>query len=179
MGSFLCRNTVTDQESPEMKYLRQKICYLEKVLETKRVDELEYLRRGNTIQPKTIPTTDDNGGHTNANLSDKSTLHTVSEYNAYKYIDSILENPDTNISWLPDSVERKIYKNMFMLILNVIETTLENTGVHFAGHRLGFVIDPIMEPSIAPIMKPSIAPIVEPNATMSHNSQECPIVFQL
>lgn len=131
MGLSLCTARNSEQISGE---------------ETKLRDELEYLRKENTYCEHALQTFKENRssehGLTLTNLSDKE-LREKSETNISKYIESILADPKTNISWLPDSVERKIYKNVAMLLLNAMETTVENTEVHMLGHSLRFVVDPI------------------------------------
>jgi hypothetical protein len=45
----------------------------------------------------------------------------VSKTQLNLHIDKLLANSKSNISWLPDFVERKLYQNIFGLILNVLD----------------------------------------------------------
>ena len=58
-------------------------------------------------------------------------------------MDKILKDPSTNIYWLPDVVERKLYENIATVALNAIESTLDTSQVNFLGHKLRFIVDPM------------------------------------
>ena len=52
------------------------------------------------------------------------------------YIQKLLDDPDCNVSWMPDSVEAKLYANMLNLMLNIIDESLEGTVIRFLGQTL-------------------------------------------
>jgi len=62
----------------------------------------------------------------------------INQESLEKYIDSLLADKDTNIKLLPDFVERKIYSNVFSILLRLMDDTLENTSISFLGHRIVF-----------------------------------------
>lgn len=73
--------------------------------------------------------------------SDSSFTRRTTEINKEsleKYIDSLLADKNTNIKFLPDFVERKIYSNVFSILLRLMDDTLENTSISFLGHRIVF-----------------------------------------
>ncbi len=53
-----------------------------------------------------------------------------------EYIKKLLDNPDCNVSWMPDSVESKLYSNILNLILNIVDEALEGTEIRFLGQTL-------------------------------------------
>mgnify|MGYP003980285791 FL=1 len=129
------KNDITNQESKNTHTIN------------KLTDENEYLKTINNTLEKEISVLKSNissdGGLSLTNLS-TSELRIISEKNVDVIIDKILSNPDTNIKWMPDVVEKKIYKNIAMIALNAFETTIENSGIHFLGQRIKFVMDPII-----------------------------------
>jgi len=66
------------------------------------------------------------------------------------FVDNILNNPDTNIYWLPDIVERRLYKKIAIIIVNLLESTVENSDITFLGHKIRFVMDQELD---SPIQK--------------------------
>jgi len=60
----------------------------------------------------------------------------VSKDKLNDYIDKLLENSDTNISYLPDFVEKKIYTNILGIALNILDDILETTSINFIGHKI-------------------------------------------
>ena len=49
------------------------------------------------------------------------------------------------IYWLPDVVERRLYKNIATIIINLLESTIENSDITFLGHKIRFVMDPQLD----------------------------------
>lgn len=59
-----------------------------------------------------------------------------------KYVDEMLENQDINIYGFPDVIEKQIYRNMFTMLLNVIDHTLDTSEIILFGHKIVFDIQP-------------------------------------
>lgn len=53
-----------------------------------------------------------------------------------KYIKEMLEDENANIGWMPDFVEKKIYENVFTLLLGLLETNIEKTNIEILGHKI-------------------------------------------
>ena len=83
-------------------------------------------------------------GLTLTNL-DASELRKMSEQRLSSIVQDMLDDPDTNIPWLPDFVERKLYMNIFTIAMNMFERVIEDTQLHFMGHQLQMVVDPILK----------------------------------
>lgn len=69
-------------------------------------------------------------------------MSTVSDESIDKYIQKLLDNPNTNMSLVPDSLERKLYKLIFETILTKVNETLDRTEVKLLGHKLKIVLVP-------------------------------------
>ena len=57
-------------------------------------------------------------------------------------VEDILNNERMNIKYLPDFVERAIYKNVLNLFINVLDRAVSSVHIKFLGHQLSFDIDP-------------------------------------
>lgn len=55
-----------------------------------------------------------------------------------QYIDSLMGDKATNIAFLPDFVERKIYTNVFAILLRLLDDTLDKSAISLLGHRVVF-----------------------------------------
>lgn len=111
-------------------------------------DENEYLKKVNISLIKEINQLKENmnkdTGISLTTLSNKE-IKIQSEKKIEEFVQNILDNPDTNISWLPDVVERRLYKNIATIIINLLESTIENSDITFLGHKIRFVIDPQLD----------------------------------
>lgn len=144
MGSVCTKKSIREQIKEEMFLLSTENNYkINKIQE-----ENEYLKKVNITLENQIATlksnSDSENGLSLTSLSSKN-IKILSEKKINEYIENILKNPDTNISWLPDIVEKKIYKNIITLSLNVLETTIENSNIELLGHKINFVLDPIIK----------------------------------
>ncbi len=111
-------------------------------------DENEYLKKVNLSLTKEINQLKENmnkdTGLSLTTLSNKE-IKIQSEKKIEEFVQNILDNPDTNISWLPDVVERRLYKNIATIIINLLESTIENSDITFLGHTIRFVMDPQLD----------------------------------
>jgi hypothetical protein len=115
--------------------------------ESKIIDENIYLnKRIQDLETKIILMTDLQNEPKTSNLtlrnvsSDRLKLDSAIQID--KFVKEILSNPETNVSWLPDAVESRLYKNFANVALKGIENLLESSHIIFMGHKLSFVIDP-------------------------------------
>lgn len=111
-------------------------------------DENEYLKKVNLSLIKELNQLKENmnkdTGLSLTTLTNKE-IKIQSEKKIEEFVQNILDNPDTNISWLPDVVERRLYKNISTIIINLLESTIENSDITFLGHTIRFVMDPQLD----------------------------------
>lgn len=69
-------------------------------------------------------------------VNEKRNRSPINRNGLEQYIDKLLSDPNTNISFLPDIVEKKLYQNILTLILNIMDNTLEHTNIQFLGQTL-------------------------------------------
>ena len=69
-------------------------------------------------------------------------LQELSKRKIDEYVEQLLTDETVNISYLPDFVEKKIYKNVFSLLIGLLNNVLGTTAVKLLGHQLTFMITP-------------------------------------
>lgn len=55
----------------------------------------------------------------------------------------MLENPEINIYGFPDAIEKQIYRNMFNMLLNMLDHTLDTSEIVLFGHKIVFDVKPL------------------------------------
>lgn len=73
---------------------------------------------------------------------DAETTKKLIQNNLRKQVKEILADETKNISWLPDSVEEKIYLNVLTILSNSIISTLEATKMEILGQEITFKVGP-------------------------------------
>jgi len=58
------------------------------------------------------------------------------------YIDDFLQDEEIN-SCLPDKMERKMYKNVLVKTITLLEKVLETTEIQILNHRIRLVLEPM------------------------------------
>jgi polyhydroxyalkanoate synthesis regulator phasin len=74
--------------------------------------------------------------------TDKVKLSELSKERVDAFVEELLNDENVNIKYLPDFVERQIYRNVFSLLINVLENMLNTTNVQFMGHTITFDLKP-------------------------------------
>lgn len=69
-------------------------------------------------------------------------LHGLSKKKINEFVDQLLSDINVNIAYLPDFVERQIYKNVLSIILGILDNTLNTTSINFMGHQLTISMQP-------------------------------------
>lgn len=63
------------------------------------------------------------------------------------YVDEMLKNQDINIYGFPDVIEKQIYRNVFNMLLNILDHTLDTSEVVLFGHKIVFDVKPLDVPT--------------------------------
>ena len=116
MGLCESKNDVFAEIVNENEELKKQIKYLKSVLQEKRKEKPRLKKVGMKIETP------------------------ISKEAIENYVDKILENEDMNISYLPDFVEKKIYENIFSILLNLLDDIMENIQINILNHKLVFDI---------------------------------------
>lgn len=62
-------------------------------------------------------------------------------------VNRIMANDNINQRYIPDAVERRMYRNVVKVVIGMAQELTENSSIQVLGHRLSFTLVPI-EPSI-------------------------------
>lgn len=69
---------------------------------------------------------------------DKPVGSRLSKERLKDFVEKMIKDEDVNIDYLPDFVERKIYTNVFNLLINLLDETASTAGIDVLGHRIEF-----------------------------------------
>jgi len=69
-------------------------------------------------------------------------IKNISKQKISEFVNNILKDEAINIKYFPDWVERKLYNNIFTILINLLDNLLEGTNINFLGHQLTFDIKP-------------------------------------
>lgn len=74
-------------------------------------------------------------------------LQELSKQRIDEFVEKLLADKNVNIGYLPDFVERQIYKNVFNLLIGLLDDTISTTSIKMLGHNLTFNIAPDIKES--------------------------------
>ena len=76
------------------------------------------------------------GSNINNDTNVNELLSLLSREHINKYVEEMLMDEETNIKFLPDVVERQIYRNVFRLSIKLINKILNTMSFQMVGHKL-------------------------------------------
>ena len=62
-----------------------------------------------------------------------------------EYVDKLLQNNNINLSFAPDSVEKKLYVELLTSLFTLIENTLQTIEFKFLNRRITLIMEEIKE----------------------------------
>lgn len=62
-----------------------------------------------------------------------------------EFVEKMLENSEINVYGFPDAIEKQIYRNIFSMLLNMLESGLDTAEIRLMGHKIQFQIQPISD----------------------------------
>lgn len=69
-------------------------------------------------------------------------LTRISKSQINKFVDELLDDEDVNSKYIPDFVERQLYRNIFKILLGTLDNLFDSTSVKFMGHQITFDLQP-------------------------------------
>ncbi|MEX0596472.1 MAG: hypothetical protein WD512_08210, partial [Candidatus Paceibacterota bacterium] len=60
----------------------------------------------------------------------------VSKVRIQEVVDKMIADQNINIGYLPDIVERQMYKNMFNILLNLLNELSDGVSIKILGHQI-------------------------------------------
>ena len=80
--------------------------------------------------------------NTNLNTLSMQALEERLQVSVAKLVDNMLENDNVNSSIIPDYVERKIYTNVFTILIGIMKETIDDTSINLLNQNIKFVMTP-------------------------------------
>jgi hypothetical protein len=57
-----------------------------------------------------------------------------------KIVDQLISKKDVNMSYVPDVVEKEIYKNLIIYFFGIFKEVVDSTKIEFLDHEITFII---------------------------------------
>ena len=76
------------------------------------------------------------------NVNGKVRLKAISKKRIEDYTEFLIQDKETNIGWMPDFVERKLYRNVFEILINLLTGIAESTSLKILGHEITLDLEP-------------------------------------
>lgn len=58
-------------------------------------------------------------------------------------VERYLKNEHVNSTFIPDFIEKRLYRNMLKLVTGILKDTIKNTNVEVLGHKITLSMTPI------------------------------------
>lgn len=109
------------KKDAELKELKKELKALKKINENLKKEEVEQIR---------------------TRIKDGLDEDKLSEDQIKVFVDELLKDQDVNIGVIPDWAERRIYENVFNILINLLKKTVETSSIKFIGHEVGLEMRP-------------------------------------
>jgi hypothetical protein len=148
----------------ELSDARQELKDMKKQVKTLKSinSKLEHkLQEENNISDITISVDGENISMDNREIdlsNEQATkLNEISRKRINKFVEEILDDQNINIKYLPDFVERQIYRNVFNILINLLDNLFDKTTLRFMGHKLTFDLQPLLDEDLKKIQEDQVA----------------------
>lgn len=102
--------------------------------------EIDSLKSINDDLEKSLKDKNELIGKLGENITDsddvKQLVDMLSKEQINKYVEDLLADENTNIKYLPDFVEKQIYRNIFKLSIKLINKIMNSTSFEIVNHKL-------------------------------------------
>lgn len=76
------------------------------------------------------------------NVKQKIKLTELSKDRIEEFVEELVSDENVNIGYLPDFVEKQIYRNVFTMLIGLLDNVIDSTNIEFMGHEITFDIHP-------------------------------------
>lgn len=67
---------------------------------------------------------------------------TLSKDEIKRFVDDLLSDEDINIGLLPDAIEKPLYNNILIILMKLVQHSLDDLKISFMGHDLKISLEP-------------------------------------
>ena len=118
MGNFKSKA----EDSDEVKFKKAKKIEKEK----KETEEIRKVEENEKVEKK-----------------ETKNISRISEEKIDEFVNEILKDQNININYFPDAVERKLYRNVLILVFSLLNKTVDSASIKVIGHEIKITINPI------------------------------------
>ena len=68
-------------------------------------------------------------------------INSVSSNTLDEIIDKLISNKDVNMTYIPDAVERQIYRNLLIYFFGILKEVIRSSKIEFFNHEITFTIN--------------------------------------
>ncbi len=76
-------------------------------------------------------------------IEEKDSNSHISVEKLDEFVDEILRDQNININYFPDAVERKLYRNVLILVFSLLNKSIDTASIQFIGHEIKFTMSPL------------------------------------
>ena len=135
MGNIFAKYTERDSQltQEQVTALQQKNQRLE-IINKRLRNEISEMNKINTVN--TINKTNNNNNN-NKNQIKIINKPKINQEGINQIVENYLQDENINCGYIPDYIEKKIYKNILNMVVGIISETLENSRLQFLGQDIG------------------------------------------
>ena len=67
--------------------------------------------------------------------------NSISSEQIETFVDEMMQNKSINFSMIPDYIEKKLYVNVFSIVLNILDSLLDSVSIQIMGHKISIDIE--------------------------------------
>lgn len=121
--------------------------YQEKLLEfQKQVETLEEINQ--SLEKRLLDAQNHAEGLINNQSCKTDVFNQLSKRKIQEAVDRMINNDSVNIKYLPDFVERQLYKNMFNILLGLLNELVEGSSIEILGHEITLALNAKFEKNL-------------------------------
>lgn len=75
------------------------------------------------------------------------------------YIEQILQDPACNIKYLPDAVERHMYRTIFQSVIGLLDKVVSSSKIELLGHEITLSMNPSTSEESLPVYTSDASPL--------------------
>lgn len=80
-----------------------------------------------------------------AKKADVAPTSVISNGAISRFVDELLADPNINIYYMPDSIEKALYTNILKIVLSLVQKSLNHTNLDIIGHEFKMSMRPTEE----------------------------------
>lgn len=106
-------------------------------------NEIKSLKEDNDSLRQTITKTIKSAEQ--RSIASEKVVSVVSQAAIDEFVEALLADPESNIAYVPDMIERPMEKKMLLVLIKAIGQLVDSASIKFMGHEIVMHLKPIEE----------------------------------